>query len=235
MDKTKIAAIMQDPEKCKKLAEEFIEQFESDNEAPRKMGYYLLKAYLEGNVDDALIALCGWSLKSLLERSGAVDSIPDEPVAPAIPVANVNENIVYLYTDGACQGNPGPGGWGAIIKDGSDVKELSGGEEYTTNNRMELMGAIKGLEAIEKPSRVILTSDSKYLVDSVTKDWVYGWEKLDWIRKGEIVPNTDLWKRLLVQLRQHKVEFRWVKGHAGHPENERCDKLAVAQCKKCKK
>lgn len=144
-------------------------------------------------------------------------------------------DVVCLYTDGACSGNPGPGGWGAILKLGNYEKEFSGGEEYTTNNRMELMGAIIGLEAVKQPSKVILTSDSKYLVDSVTKEWVYNWENKNWIKNGVPVPNTDLWQRLLIQLRRHEVKFQWVRGHAGHPENERCDKLAVAQCQKFKK
>lgn len=146
-----------------------------------------------------------------------------------------SNNLIYLYSDGACSGNPGPGGWGTILKFGEHEKEFSGGEALTTNNRMELMGAIIGLEAIKRPSKVILTSDSKYLTDSVTKGWVYNWEKKDWIRDGSPVPNTDLWKRLLIQLRRHDVEFRWVKGHAGHPENERCDKLAVEEYQKYKK
>lgn len=145
------------------------------------------------------------------------------------------DGLIYLYSDGACSGNPGPGGWGTILKFRKHEKEFSGGEALTTNNRMELMGAIVGLEAIKKPSKVILTSDSKYLTDSVTKGWVYGWEKKNWIRNGSPVPNADLWKRLLIQLRRHDVDFRWVKGHAGHPENERCDKLAVAEYQKIKK
>ena len=143
------------------------------------------------------------------------------------------EIIVYLYTDGACSGNPGPGGWGAILKaEGVPEKELSGGENHTTNNRMELMGAIAGLEAIKRPCKVILTSDSQYLVNSITKGWVYNWQEKNWIKNEKPVPNTELWKRLLVQLERHDVEFRWVRGHAGHPENERCDKMATDYIRK---
>ena len=136
---------------------------------------------------------------------------------------------VFLFTDGACSGNPGPGGWAAILRYGEAEKELSGGEADTTNNRMELMGAIEGLAALREPCRVVLTSDSKYLVDAVTKGWVYGWKKKGW-KKSDNSPalNVDLWERLLPLLQKHEVEFNWVKGHAGHPENERCDQLAVA-------
>lgn len=136
---------------------------------------------------------------------------------------------VQLFTDGACSGNPGPGGWGAILRYKGQEKELSGGEPMTTNNRMELLAAIEGLSALKQPCRVTLTSDSKYLVDAVTKGWVYGWQKKGW-KKSDNSPalNVDLWERLLPLLKYHEVEFVWVKGHAGHPENERCDRLAVA-------
>ena len=136
---------------------------------------------------------------------------------------------VQLFTDGACSGNPGPGGWGAVLRFKGMEKELSGGEPMTTNNRMELLAAIEGLSALKQPCRVTLTSDSKYLVDAVTKGWVYGWQKKGW-KKSDNSPalNVDLWERLLPLLKYHEVEFVWVKGHAGHPENERCDRLAVA-------
>lgn len=136
---------------------------------------------------------------------------------------------VQLFTDGACSGNPGPGGWGAILRYKGQEKELSGGEPMTTNNRMELLAAIEGLSALKQPCRVTLTSDSKYLVDAITKGWVYGWQKKGW-KKSDNSPalNVDLWERLLPLLKYHEVEFVWVKGHAGHPENERCDRLAVA-------
>ena len=141
-----------------------------------------------------------------------------------------NKKHVALFTDGACSGNPGPGGWGAVLRFGNAEKELSGGEPETTNNRMELTAAIQGLSALKEPCRVTLTSDSKYLVDAVTKGWVYGWKKKGWKRTGNApVLNVDLWEELLRLLGRHDVEFIWVKGHAGHPENERCDRLAVAE------
>ncbi len=135
---------------------------------------------------------------------------------------------IDIFTDGACSGNPGKGGWGAILKYGSAVKELSGGEAETTNNRMELTAVIKALEALKEPCDVTLTSDSKYVIDAITKRWVYGWRSNGW-RKADKKPalNVDLWERLLALLETHTVRFVWVKGHAGHPENERCDQLAV--------
>jgi len=137
---------------------------------------------------------------------------------------------VTIYTDGACSGNPGPGGWGAILQYGAHEKELSGGCADTTNNRMELLGVIAGLSALKEPCRVILTTDSKYVVDSITKGWVYGWKKKGWIKSDKKPAlNADLWEKLLPLLETHDVKFVWVKGHAGHPENERCDRLAVAQ------
>ena len=137
---------------------------------------------------------------------------------------------VNLYTDGACSGNPGPGGWGAILCYGASRKELSGGEAQTTNNRMELLAAIRGLQALKEPCQVTLTSDSRYLVDAISKGWVWGWQKKGWKRSGNApVLNIDLWQELLPLLAKHQVEFVWVKGHAGHPENERCDQLAVGQ------
>lgn len=137
---------------------------------------------------------------------------------------------VELFTDGACSGNPGPGGWGAILRMGEHVKELSGGEENTTNNRMELTAVIMGLSALKRPCRVILTTDSKYVCDSITKGWARSWQKNGWI-KGDKKPalNPDLWEKALRLLDTHDVELHWVKGHAGHPENERCDELAVME------
>ena len=138
--------------------------------------------------------------------------------------------IVEIFTDGACSGNPGPGGYGAILRYGDNVKELSGGEKMTTNNRMELMGVIKALQALKRPCDVILTTDSKYVVDSVTKGWVRSWKAKNWIKSDKKPAlNVDLWEQLLEQLDIHNVKFIWVKGHAGHPENERCDELAVIQ------
>ena len=136
---------------------------------------------------------------------------------------------VEIFTDGACSGNPGPGGYGVILRYNGVVKELSGGEATTTNNRMELMGAIAGLSALRQPCRVTLYSDSKYLVDAIQKRWVYGWRSRGWMKSNkEPALNVDLWEQLLPLLERHSVELVWVKGHAGHPENERCDQLAVA-------
>ena len=142
---------------------------------------------------------------------------------------------IKIYTDGACSGNPGPGGWGAVLEYGEHKKELSGGEKETTNNKMELTAVIKALEALKEPCKVTLTTDSKYVCDSVTKGWVYSWQKNNW-RKADKKPalNVDLWEQLLPLLETHQVEFVWVKGHAGHPQNERCDALAVAQSEKYK-
>ena len=137
---------------------------------------------------------------------------------------------VEIFSDGACSGNPGPGGYGVILRFGEHIKELSGGEHETTKNRMELTGVIKGLDALKEPCEVTLTTDSKYVVDSITKGWVYGWKSKGWKKSdGKPALNVDLWEQLLPLLQKHKVSFVWVKGHAGHPENERCDKLAVIQ------
>ena len=142
---------------------------------------------------------------------------------------------VKIYTDGAARGNPdGPGGYGAILhyvdtKGQLHERELSRGYKKTTNNRMELMAAIAALEALTKPCQVDLYSDSKYLVDAIQKRWVYGWRSRGWMKSNkEPALNVDLWEQLLPLLERHSVELVWVKGHAGHPENERCDQLAVA-------
>ncbi len=143
---------------------------------------------------------------------------------------------VELFTDGACSGNPGPGGWGAILRYRGSEKELSGGEAQTTNNRMELTAAIEGLAALKEPCRVTLCSDSKYLTDGITKGWARSWRRNGW-RKADKKPalNADLWDRLLTQMDRHEVTLIWIKGHAGHPENERCDAMAVAQCDRFRK
>ncbi|NIP94992.1 MAG: ribonuclease HI [Akkermansiaceae bacterium] len=135
---------------------------------------------------------------------------------------------VWIFTDGACRGNPGPGGYGVLLVAGVHRKELSGGFDKTTNNRMELMAAISGLEQLRKPCRVILISDSRYLVNAMTRDWVGKWKRLGW-RRGprKRLRNEDLWKRLDAARENHEVEWRWIRGHAGHSENERCDFLAV--------
>jgi len=135
---------------------------------------------------------------------------------------------VDIYTDGACRGNPGRGGWGAILVYGGVEKELSGGERETTNNRMELTAVISALRALREPCEVTLTSDSKYVIDAITKGWAVSWRAKGW-RKADKSPalNVDLWEVLLGLLEKHKVEFVWVHGHTGHPYNERCDVLAT--------
>lgn len=135
---------------------------------------------------------------------------------------------IELYTDGACRGNPGKGGWGAILVYGKYKKELSGGECETTNNRMELMAAISGLEALREPCEVTLYSDSKYLVDAFLEGWIYSWREHGWRRGKDPLKNPDLWERLFALTQIHKVDFIWVKGHAGHEYNERCDLLATS-------
>ncbi len=135
---------------------------------------------------------------------------------------------VTIFTDGACSGNPGPGGYGVILRYNGVEKELKGGFRNTTNNRMELMGAIKGLEALKEPCEVTIVTDSQYLVNAVEKGWAVKWKSRGWMRgKGEKALNPDLWDRLLTLLSKHKVHFEWVRGHQGHPENERCDRMAV--------
>lgn len=135
---------------------------------------------------------------------------------------------VDIFTDGACSGNPGPGGWGAVLRFAGKEKELSGGEKNTTNNRMELTAVIKALEALKEPCEVRLVTDSKYVADGLNKGWARSWQKNGW-RKADKKPalNSDLWERLLTLTDIHGVTVEWVKGHAGHPENERCDHLAV--------
>lgn len=141
-----------------------------------------------------------------------------------------NKKKIEIFTDGACSGNPGPGGYGIILRYGENVKELSGGDKKTTNNRMELTAVIEALRALKESCIVCLTTDSQYVVNSVTKGWVYNWQKKNWMKtKTEPVPNTDLWQQLLPLLKLHEVSFVWVRGHNGHPENERCDELAVIQ------
>ncbi len=131
---------------------------------------------------------------------------------------------VDLFTDGAAKGNPGPGGYGAILRSGAHEKELSGGFYHTTNNRMELMAVIVGIEALKSGCSVRVVSDSKYVVDAFNARWIEGWKRRGWAK----VKNPDLWKRLLKAMEPHQVKFEWIKGHNDHPENERCDRLAVA-------
>ena len=135
---------------------------------------------------------------------------------------------VEIYTDGACSGNPGKGGWGAVLVYGNKEKEISGADADTTNNRMELTAVIEALSLLKEPCNVTLTTDSKYVCDAINKEWVYSWRKNGW-RKADKKPalNVDLWEQLLNLLETHNVTFVWVRGHNGHPYNERCDTLAV--------
>ena len=142
---------------------------------------------------------------------------------------------VTLYTDGACSGNPGPGGWGAILEFNGREKELSGGESSTTNNRMELTAVIEGLSALKEPCRVELYSDSKYVIDSLEKGWARSWQKRGWVKSDKTPAlNPDLWEKLLALADTHELHCHWVKGHAENEKNNRCDQLAVAQSKKCR-
>ncbi len=142
---------------------------------------------------------------------------------------------VTLYTDGACSGNPGPGGWGAILEFNGIEKELSGGESSTTNNRMELTAVIAGLQALKEPCQVELYSDSKYVIDGLSKGWAESWQKNGW-RKADKKPalNPDLWEILLALTQKHSLNYHWVKGHADNPKNNRCDELAVMESQKYK-
>lgn len=142
------------------------------------------------------------------------------------------DNKVYIYTDGACSGNPGKGGWGAILKFRGHIKELSGYDPDTTNNRMELMGAIKGLQALKKPCDVVLITDSRYVQQGIN-EWVNGWIARGWkTASNQPVKNVELWKMLVTERDRHtSIDWQWVKGHAGHPENERADELATSAVK----
>lgn len=137
-----------------------------------------------------------------------------------------DNNLVEIFSDGACSGNPGPGGYGTLLRSGAQTRELSGYDPDTTNNRMEMMAAIAGLEALKRPCRVRLTTDSQYVHKGIT-EWINGWIKKGWKNsKKEPVANRDLWERLLAACASHEIEWCWVRGHNGHPENERCDELA---------
>ncbi len=142
---------------------------------------------------------------------------------------------IDMFTDGACSGNPGPGGWGTILRYNGIEKELSGGESDTTNNRMELTAVIEGLKALKEPCEVTICTDSKYVSDAVTLGWARNWKKNGW-KKSDKKPalNAEMWDELLELIDKHKVTFNWIKGHAGHPENERCDTLAVAESQRFK-
>ena len=142
---------------------------------------------------------------------------------------------VTIYTDGACSGNPGPGGWGAILRYRSIERAISGGEVETTNNRMELTAVLRAFSLLKEPCEVTLCSDSKYVMDGLSKGWAESWRRNGW-RKSDKKPalNADLWQQLLEAVAPHKIHYQWIKGHAGHPENERCDAMAVAESQKFK-
>ncbi len=136
------------------------------------------------------------------------------------------QNIVYIYTDGACKGNPGPGGWGAILKYGDSVKEIKGSTKDTTNNIMELTAVIEALKSLTRPCDIIITTDSNYVKDGIT-EWIHKWKKKDWKTAGKKqVKNKELWQALEAETHRHNIEWKWVRGHSGHPENERADELA---------
>ena len=140
---------------------------------------------------------------------------------------------IEIFTDGACKGNPGPGGWCAILRYNGVEKMISGGEKETTNNRMELSAVLFALKALKESCHITLQSDSKYVLDSLSKGWVYGWQKKGWKKSdGKPALNIDLWQQLLEEIRKHELEYVWIKGHAGHPENERCDAQAVKESEK---
>jgi len=140
---------------------------------------------------------------------------------------------IEMFTDGACSGNPGPGGWGTILRYNGHEKELCGGAAQTTNNRMELTAVIEGFKALKEPCHVLLCSDSKYVIDALEKGWAASWKSKGW-RRSDRSPalNADLWEELLLLIAPHALTFRWVHGHQGHPENERCDAMAVAESRK---
>ncbi|MDR1927255.1 MAG: ribonuclease HI [Oscillospiraceae bacterium] len=143
---------------------------------------------------------------------------------------------IELFCDGACSGNPGPGGWGTILRWNEHEKELSGGEADTTNNRMELTALIEGLKHLKEPCRVTVYTDSSYVADGINKGWALSWKRRGWIKSDKKpARNPELWEALLTELARHEVQIHWLRGHAGHPENERCDALAVAAARRYKK
>ena len=149
--------------------------------------------------------------------------------------ASGGEDVIEIFTDGACSGNPGPGGWGAVLRWRGHEKDLSGGEANTTNNRMELMAAIQALETLKRPSRVRLTTDSNYVKQGITQ-WIHAWKRKNWQTAGKKpVKNKDLWQRLDAAIQRHDVEWCWTRGHAGHPENERADRLATTAIENVRK
>ncbi len=159
-----------------------------------------------------------------LEQHGA--AVPAKYAKQRTPKEDIPTGAVVMYTDGGAINNPGPGGYGVVLSRDGERHELSGGYNHTTNNRMEIMACITGLSALQTPSRVILYSDSKYVVNAVNEGWLQNWQRRQWRRGGRVVDNADLWQKLIPLLQKHDIEFRWVKGHGGKTENERCDHLA---------
>ena len=169
--------------------------------------------------------------KQIIEQFGQVCEV----IWHIIEQKEVPMKTVTIYTDGACSGNPGPGGWGAILSYNGQEKELSGGAPETTNNRMELTGVIEALSALKEPCTVELYSDSKYVIDALQKGWVWGWKKKGWIKSDKKPAlNVDLWEQLLPLVQKHELHYHWVKGHATNEKNNRCDELAVAESRKYK-
>jgi ribonuclease HI len=162
-------------------------------------------------------------------NSNLLQCVSDSHLRETVEGMVINMKKVQIYTDGACSGNPGPGGWGAILMYGEAEKELSGGEQSTTNNRMELIAVISALEALREPCEVELYTDSQYVSNAINLGWLESWRKKGWKRKGGEVKNPDLWIKLVPLLEMHDVTFIWVKGHAENEYNNRCDELAVEQ------
>lgn len=157
------------------------------------------------------------------------------PATPPDTMTDTKGKIVEIFTDGACSGNPGPGGYGSLLRYGDVTKEISGCALETTNNRMEMMAVIEALRQLKRPCRITVYTDSKYVMQGMT-EWVSGWLRRNWINsQKKPVLNRDLWEKILELSKAHKIEWKWVQGHAGHPENERCDRLARNALKKCKK
>jgi ribonuclease HI len=196
--------------------------FASLEEAEAYMGY------VKTNLPTASEPSSGNSFKlpgATKKKSGVGHGIDE---ASALEMLETSDGLkhVVIYTDGACMGNPGPGGYGVVLLHGKERKEFSRGFRLTTNNRMEMLACIVGLQALEGPSAVTLYSDSQYVINSMTKGWALRWRKNKWKRNGEDVPNADLWAKMLDLCEKHKVSFNWVRGHTGNKENERCDQLA---------
>ncbi len=202
--------------------------YESWSEASAQVqGFKGAKYKSFGDRDEAI----SWLRSCVLAASESVDehliTLIKSVSNSARPTSTTSDSgKIIIHTDGGASPNPGKGGYGVVLQQGKLRKELSAGYELTTNNRMEMMAVIVALKALKEPSRVVLHTDSKYVVDSITKRWVYGWMKRGWKKSdGQLAVNIDLWKMMIDLLKQHKVEFKWVKGHAGDVENERCDTL----------